>query len=129
MEQEKIEIRDLRRKEFFQVDDAYLNGYARICGIYATGVYIALCRHADNSSQVCFLSISTIARKLNISRCQVIRALKKLEEFNIVKKVKTDGKHNTYYLIDKRFWKSPQLTTQEDPAVSNNSPSPERRSL
>lgn len=111
-QEQEIEVRDIRQKDFFRVDDTYLNGYARVCGIYATGVYMALCRHADNSSQTCFPSISIIARKLNISRSQVIRALKKLESLNIIKKVKQEGRHNIYYLVDKRFWLTQPVSTR-----------------
>jgi DNA-binding transcriptional ArsR family regulator len=105
-ENSNIEIRDLRRKEYFQVDDAYLNGYARKCGIYATGVYIALCRHVNSVNQSCFPSINLIAKKLAISKSQVIRALKKLEELNLIKKEKVEGKNNYYSLLDKKHWKT-----------------------
>lgn len=105
MRQEVFEIRDIRKKEQFVVDDAYLNGYARICGIYATGVYVALCRHADISNQSCFPSISLITRKLGISRRQVIRALQVLEDWNIIRRERTEGRKNRYWLIDTKHWK------------------------
>ena len=82
MEQQKFqfEVRDMRHKEKFQIDDIYLNGYAKKCGIYATGVYISLCRHSDAKLQECWPSIRKIAEELNISEKQVGRALKILEE-------------------------------------------------
>jgi uncharacterized phage protein (TIGR02220 family) len=105
MRQEAFEIRDIRKKEQFVVDDAYLNGYAKVCGIYATGVYVTLCRHADLSNQTCFPSIPLITRKLSISRRQVIRALQVLEDWNIIRRERTEGRKNRYWLIDKKHWK------------------------
>ncbi len=105
MKKEEFEIRDIRKKEQFVVDDIYLNGYAKLCGIFATGVYMALCRHADIYHQTCFPSISLLARKLNVSKSQVIRALQILEDWNIIRREKTEGKGNRYFLIDKKHWR------------------------
>jgi hypothetical protein len=77
-------IRDIRRKEKFQIDDEYLNGYARHCGPMATLVYLSLCRHA-NSSQQCFPSKKLISEELNIGECSVYNGLKALEEWNIIR--------------------------------------------
>ncbi len=105
MKKEEFEIRDIRKKEQFVVDDVYLNGYAKLCGIFATGVYMALCRHADIYHQTCFPSISLLAGKLNVSKSQVIRALQILEDWNIIRREKTEGKGNRYFLIDKKHWR------------------------
>ena len=105
MKKEEFEIRDIRKKEQFVVDDAYLNGYAKVCGVYASGVYMALCRHADIYHQTCFPSILLLAGKLDISKSQVIRALRTLEDWNIIRREKTEGLGNRYYLIDKKHWK------------------------
>lgn len=106
---EEFIIRDLRRKQFFQVDDEYLNGYAKLCGIFATGVYISLCRHSDKRG-ICFPSIDLMSRELKVSRDSIMRGLKKLEEYKIIIKIKvqgTDGKfkRNVYNLLDKSQWK------------------------
>lgn len=108
-------IRDLREK-FFQVDDEYLNGYAKICGINATGVYLSMCRHA-NKQQTCFPSKKLIAEELAISERSVYTAIKKLEEWNIIKIEqqgrKKDGsfKNLLYTLLDKTQWrKKPSAT-------------------
>lgn len=109
-------IRDLREK-FFQVDDEYLNGYAKLCGINATGVYLSLCRHA-NKEQRCFPSKKLIATELAISERSVYRALEILESWNIVRKEgqgrKSDGSYrNTLYtLFDKSSWKPKPSATQ-----------------
>lgn len=104
----KVEIRDLRDK-FFRTDDEYLNGYARICGIYATGVYMSLCRHADKEDH-CFPGIDLISEELAVSRPSVIKGIKKLEELNIIQVARTKRKNgrqmvNGYWLVNKRHWK------------------------
>lgn len=106
----EFEVRDLRNKEVFLVDDLYLNGWAQKCGIYATGVYFVLCRHANAATQSCFPSISLISKKLNISQAQTKRALRILECFNIIRTERTSGRVNVYYLLDKKQWNDTQLS-------------------
>jgi len=99
-----FEVRDMRVKEKFQIDDAYLNGYARKCGIYATGVYVSLCRHV-NKSQECWPSIKKISEELNISERQVIRAIRILEFYKIIFKKRIGKKvNNRYCLLNKSEW-------------------------
>ena len=126
-----IEIRDLRHKQFFMVDDEYLNGYARLCGINATGVYLSLCRHASKD-QTCFPSKKLMACELSISERSVYTAVKKLEEWGVVliedQGRKNDGsfKSKIYTLVDKKHWKKkPQAngadgTTRHPPRANND---------
>jgi len=101
-------VRDLR-DQFFLVDDAYLNGYAKQCGINATGVYMALCRHVGKE-QSCFPSKKTMAEKLGICERSVYTSIKKLERCNLIKVEsrgrKKDGNYRslTYFLLDKSQW-------------------------
>mgnify|MGYP001233087261 FL=1 len=102
-------VRDLRVKEKFVVDDLYLNGYAKRCGIFATGVYNVICRHADRE-QTAFPGIDLIAKKLNISRPSVIKGITNLQDYNIIKVIKKKDKKgrqkvNLYILLDKSVWK------------------------
>lgn len=132
-------IRDLRDK-YFQVDDEYLNGYAKLCGISATGVYLSLCRHA-NKQQQCFPSKKLISEEMAISERTIYSALKKLEEWNIIiteeQGKKEDGsfKNKLYTLLDKKFWKDkPQATiadgkTRRQPLPSANNDTHRRQPL
>ena len=104
--QESFEIRGLRDKERFVVDDKFLNGYARFLGIYAVGVYNSLCRHA-NKVQKSWPSIKKIAQELGVGRSKVIQSIKYLEFWNIIKKERLGLKlTNRYSLLSKRCWKS-----------------------
>ena len=72
----------------YKLDDAYLNGYAKICGIYATVVYNSLCRHANFYNQECFPSLKKIAEEHNISKPKVVDAefeFRKVDESKIKK--------------------------------------------
>jgi len=103
--QTNFEVRDLREKDRFIVDDKFLNGYARFLGIYAVGVYNSLCRHA-NRDQRCWPSINRMAKELAISRNKVIDSIKYLEFWQIVKKERLAKKlTNRYLLLSKRYWK------------------------
>ena len=102
-------IRDLRGN-FFRVDDEYLNGYAKLCGINATGVYLSMCRHA-NKQQQCFPSKKLISEELAISERSVYSAIKKLEEWEIIKVEYQGRKENgsfknlLYTLLNKTDWR------------------------
>ena len=99
----EFEVRD-RREGMYQMDDAYLNGWAKKCGIYATGVYNVLCRHAGKN-QSCFPSVKLIADKLDVSERQVSRAIKALEAHKIVEVERVTGGKNKYWLTDKNEWR------------------------
>ena len=115
----KIEIRDFRNKQFFQIDDEYLNGYARLCGINATGVYLSLCRHV-NKEQTCFPSKKLIAEELAISERTVYTALNILLKWNIIeienqgRKKNGSFRNKIYRLLGKKYWlNKPQATVAD----------------
>ena len=119
-------IRDIKVKGKFFINDAYINGYAKYCGVYGTGVYNAICRHAS-AKQTAFPGIDRMAKKLNISRSSVIRGIEKLEEYNIIKVVRKKDlrgrqRVNTYTLLDKSVWKpigaSEMDSKNEKPSLS-----------
>ena len=117
----KIRIVDKRTKEKFLIDDTYLNGYARLCGIYATGVYISLCRHV-NKDQYCFPSFKLMANELSISFSSVQRAISTLAEWNIInvsreKRVDGTWKNHAYTLLDKSIWKQKPPVPQNQQSV------------
>ena len=104
-ELETFEVRDLRRKEKFFLDDVFFNGYVRILGTNTLGVYCSLARHADKK-QKAYPSQEKIAEELNISRQTVNECLGILEYFKIIKKQRIGKKcTNRYWLLDKRFWR------------------------
>ena len=105
--EKEFEVRD-RREGMYQIDDAYLNGWARKCGIYATGVYNVLCRHSGKD-QSCFPSVSLIADKLSISPRQVSRAIRALESHCIIEVERVPGGKSKYWLTDKTEWKDPAV--------------------
>jgi len=104
--QKPFDIRDLREKDKFVVDDKFLNGYAKFVGIYAVGVYTSLSRHA-NKEQKSWPSIGKLCEELNVGKTSVIEAIKRLEFWDVIKKERL-GKMatNRYYLVDKKQWKS-----------------------
>ena len=104
-----FKIRDLRQKTQFKIDDAYLNGYARVCGKDATLVYNSLCRHAEFNTQKAFPSQEKIGYEHGISVRTVRRGLKMLLEYNIIiaEQNREEGKFMNYIytLLDKSEWK------------------------
>lgn len=105
-----IRIIDSRNKQYFVVDDAYLNGFARHLGPIASMVYISLCRHV-NKNQYAFPSQGTIGNEIGASVRSVKEAIKKLKLWNIIdiKRERTNHRweKNSYYLLDKSVWQKP----------------------
>lgn len=118
-------VRDTRRKEKFQIDDEYLNGYAKLCGTNATLVYLCLCRHADYHTQECFPSVKMMADKLGISRDSVMTGIKNLLEWNIILKERVRNPNNakwinnSYTLLDKSVWKE-KPSRFEQPGIAKS---------
>jgi hypothetical protein len=116
MEKEAFEVRDMRSKEKFFVNDEYLNGYARLCGANATLVYLCLCRHADRY-QESFPSIKVMAEKTGVSERSIIRGIQTLERWRIISKERerrSDATwlNNRYVLLDKSAWKTKPSDTE-----------------
>lgn len=108
-----FKVRDFRNKGFFLLDDAYLNGYAKLLPISTSVVYFSLCRHADKA-QSSFPAQELIAKEHNIDTRTVRRAINTLTKCNIISSEKLRNKkgmwlNNTYYLLDKSVW----LTKEE----------------
>ncbi len=112
--QEKFEVRDLRDKSKFVIDDKFLNGYARFLGVYCVGTYSSLCRYA-NKEQKCWPSEKRIAKELSIGKNKVIDSIKYLEFWQIIRKQRV-GKQatNRYFLLDKKCWKPLALPNLEE---------------
>lgn len=126
-----MEIRDNRQKEWFWLDNEYLNGYARHLGTVATAVYISLCRHSDNKTQTCFPSMELIAEENGIgSRNTVSKAINSLEQWNIIKIQKNYNKNtkqrenNIYTLLAKSEWKPKPCTNNEHGTHAQNNKKP-----
>lgn len=106
-----IEVRDNRQKEWFWIDNEFVDRYSRIVGPVATLVYIALSRHADQGTQSCFPSMQTIGDEIGIkSRKTVAKGIKTLEQYGIIQVRENFGAggvrhNNTYSLTNRRTWK------------------------
>jgi len=97
------------KPNIYMKPDEYLNGWARKCGWKATLVYDSLWRHADKFGNS-FPSIQLMAEEHGVSRDTIMRGLKTLIEYNLVKKEAKRSKkgkflHNIYTLTDKTEWK------------------------
>src|SRR3990167_6499631 len=108
----KFKVRDRRNKGWFFIDNDYLNGYAKLFGPIGTGVYLSLCRHADNE-QKSFPSQKLIAEELHIGERTVRDYLKLLADHHLIAIHRERGEgskwlNNVYTLLDKDEWIKPQ---------------------
>jgi len=102
---ERFIVRDLKAKNRFVIDNKFYDEYVRILGTNALVVYCSLCRHADKN-QYCYPAQKSISKKVGLSVPTIIEAIKVLEYFKIIKKMRV-AKHctNRYWLLDKNEWK------------------------
>jgi hypothetical protein len=110
----EYKIRDQRKKEWFWIDNEYLNGYGKFFGAIGVAIYVSLCRYANNKTQQCFPAQKRIAEDLNISDRAVRKYLKLFEQYRIIcverekDKNTMRWKNNVYVLLDKSNWIRPE---------------------
>ena len=99
------------KKTRFFIDNEFLaNGYAALFHRKRVfDVYAVLTKYANYRTQICFPSVRTIMKETGIkNRNTVHRALKILEQYQIIAVVHSKGKRsNRYALLDARAWKEP----------------------
>lgn len=95
--EDKIEVRDLRNGDWFWanklvLDHPYFTSATKL-------VYTALAYFSNNNTQEAHPGIRRIAKMMGLSKTTIIRALKKLEEYQFIKIEKTEGQINHYILL------------------------------
>lgn len=107
--------RGIKRDHFFMIDNDYVTLYAKHLGVMATAVYTSLRKHADIETNRCWPSMELMAEQHGIDRHTVSRALKRLEEWNIISTKRAidrknkKRKNNVYELLPKELWKKPPV--------------------
>lgn len=96
--QEEIEVRDLRTHDWVWTSKTLL--FSPVVDESMYKVYCGLSAYANNHTQKAFPGIITLSSRLHLSRNTIIRAIKKLEDKNIVKVDRDRGRNNIYYLLD-----------------------------
>lgn len=92
-----VEVRDLREQDWLWTSKALLFNPHIDGNTYK--VYCGLASYADNQSQLAFPSITTLAKRLHVSRVTAIKSLQRLEDNGFISIKKSEGEHNTYYLL------------------------------
>lgn len=99
-----IDVVDKRRRGFFIVDDEVIDAVP--ASIFTKMTYIILVRHADKD-RVCYPSMERISKEAGMSVAQARRAIKELEQMNMLEVQRRNGSHNCYLLLDKSVWQTP----------------------
>lgn len=103
---DRFEVRDLRVKTRFAIDNRFQDEYAHILGPTCSMVYYSLVRHA-NKEQKTWPSQKRIAHQVGASREWVGRYIQILAYFNIVRSVRVGRScTNRYYLVDEKYWRT-----------------------
>ncbi|WP_306473030.1 helix-turn-helix domain-containing protein, partial [Bacillus pseudomycoides] len=102
-EGELMTLKDRRKYGFFMIDNEIVDDERLTHKEMA--VYMSLCRHANRETGSCFPSLSTIGKKVKMSKNTVLNALKLLIELGYISKENRsseDGGHasNIYYIND-----------------------------
>ena len=89
-------VRDLRRREFFTVDNAVLD---KDLSLRAMMTYMVLCRYANNNDQTCKLLLKTIMKKADLGRSAVSLAVKELESAGLISVDRSPDCANNFTLL------------------------------
>lgn len=102
---DRFEVRDLRVKTRFYVDNVFIDEFAFVLQPAISMVYMSLVRHS-NKGQKTWPSHSLVSREVGLSRQWVGTCIQILQCFNLIKSVRV-GKRctNRYYLVDEKLWR------------------------
>ena len=88
----------MKHGEWYWLDKAIIQIYAREMGLLSVGVYHFLASMADKN-QSCYPSQKYIAERIGCSRGSVNKAIKSLVESKLISVWKTPGKSTVYHLL------------------------------
>ena len=90
--------RVIRACNWYWADRAFLAQHAASVGIYANGVYHALCYFANDNTGHSFPSHETISKMRGISKSSVIRSLKTLQDNGLIDIQERPNNSNVYVM-------------------------------
>jgi len=95
------------KSDFYEMPNAFLNGYCKEVGWQGHIVYSALWRHAKDGKS--FPSLKHLAVELGVGRNSVIEGIKNLRRWNIIgvqmrTRTSKGRGSNVYYLLHKSEW-------------------------
>lgn len=95
-----IQVVDMRKPKWFEVDNVIVDTYLPKVGVYAFAVYCALARHADDGEIT--IPHKSIAALLLCSTKTVVRSIEELTAAGLLSLVsgKGAGTPNTYYILE-----------------------------
>lgn len=99
MANDDMEVRDARHTGWFWIDTRVLKEHGADLGPHALAIYMALAAHADNSTSKCFPGVSTLAKSAGMSTRQARKALRKLEEIDLIHTQTRPGRSSVYTLL------------------------------
>lgn len=97
MANDKIQIRDLRKGDWYWISKVLIDEYGRLIGPIGIAIYNCLAQHA-NQEGFCFPSHKYIADKIGASISSVQRGIRQLIDLEIIRKSRRRY-HNVYYLL------------------------------
>lgn len=123
MAQDNFKVRDRRGDNRFFVDNAFLKQWGAKLGPHCIAVYNALAMYSNADDQTSYPSFQTIADLTGMSRRQVVREIKKLEDNRIIKvdeRKEVSGESgnkfflsNTFTMLHPDEWSKDNLSIRE----------------
>ena len=108
-EVDKSILRKKDKSNRFFVDNEYIEkGFMSTLPLTTSAVFFTILKHSNTKTQCAFPSIKTICRLSGVkNRNYVITSIRILEEFNIMKVIRSKGginDPNLYAFVDPRLW-------------------------
>lgn len=97
---ENTEIRGRGKKTRFYVDNEILELYGPILKPHGIALYVALARHANSNTQICFPSYERLIRCSGIgNRNTISKKLQLLEDIGLIRIKHSNGRGSNYYKL------------------------------
>jgi hypothetical protein len=104
-ESETFIVRDARERDWFFVDNKFLDGkWLRLLKGAPAAVYFSLCRHSDQA-QIAFPSVQWLMDETGYMKRHIINAIRTLEFHHFITVDRQKGEGNMYTLLNKKHWR------------------------
>jgi len=92
------QLRDVRERGWFHLDNAVIDEYLPKIGVTAFAVYACIVRHADRTGTA-FPSYTKLQEELGTGRSQVAAAIKKIVDAGLVTVKQGARSQNIYHVV------------------------------
>lgn len=101
MADDRIRIRDRRKRQWFRIDNVIVEEYGPLLGPYGLAAYCGILKHETDATTT--VSIGHLCRDTGMGRSSMQKAIEKLERLDLIEVIERidddGGQHSSEYLV------------------------------